>query len=186
MAGHFDGPDIGEMGTRVIVIMLHYPRRVEVVDKRLGWFVDLGRPLGHAVVHGRVLEVRVRVEILVRLVDLVHPAVGCSGEPGVAVLIEAEPDGHEYDLSIGPFAMYALDDLGDAILVGRRRHVICLIAVICADIDDDYIGRWTLAKVPWFWIVWRWGGLLVARLQDGGVATRYRTSIHVPCSRGHV
>lgn len=93
MAGHFDGPDVGQMKARVKVIVLHYPRRVEVMNKGFRWLVGLKSLVLQAVVHRRVPKVLVCVEILVRLVDLVHEAVGGSGEPRVARLKEAEPDG---------------------------------------------------------------------------------------------
>lgn len=49
--------------------------------------------------------------------------------------------------------MDTLDDLRQSINVGSCGDVVVRVLVVCANVDDDYVGSGTLAKVPWLGVV---------------------------------
>lgn len=55
---------------------------------------------------------------------------------------------HEDDLGVGPDAVDALDEPGEAVLICLRRDVVVGVLVIGADIDDYEIGGRMLREVP--------------------------------------
>lgn len=101
------------------------------------------------------------------LVNFIDPTIRCIREICVARLVEAQPERlymlghclgrcqkgrgrtHHYDnLSLWPFAVNSLDDLGQSINVGFCGNVVGLVVVVGADIDDDQVCSWAFAKVP--------------------------------------
>ena len=50
--------------------------------------------------------------------------------------------------------MDTLDDSCQSIDVDSCGNVVVWVLVVGADIDDDYVGGWALAKVPWLGVVW--------------------------------
>jgi hypothetical protein len=46
-----------------------------------------------------------------------------------------------------------LDNFRQGVDVNCGGNIVRFVLVICANIDDNDIRGWTLAEIPWLWVV---------------------------------
>ena len=117
---------------RADIVVLQYPRCVEVIDEAT-----------------RALSPLVQspiVEVLDYTLNLIQEAGALL--PGVVDLAEAGPEGEHDDLRLGPAGVYLVDELDVAVVELRAGDIVDGVVVVGAEIDDRDVGCRMGSEVP--------------------------------------